>query len=231
MWRPRDLARICLVVLLAAGCAARRPPATPARPAGGLWIRDVTLVSPERDAPLPHAHVLLQGGRIAWVGSAPPGHDVAASATAVDGAGRYPVPGLMDGHVHLAEVPGLSRAQAAALPKLVESYFRQPRRSYLYFGFTTVVDLNVVDRPRVDRIRAAPVGPAVFDCGNALVLANGYPMAYAPSPERFALFPNFLHDPRQADSIPASSSPRPPPPRRSSSAWPPTTARSSPGNG
>ena len=113
------------------------------------------------------------------------------------------MPGLIDGHVHLAEVPGLSREQAASLPDLVESYFRQLPRSYLYFGFTAVVDLNVVDRARVDRLRAAAVGPAVFDCGNALALANGYPMAYAPSPQRFAFFPNFLYDARQADAIPS----------------------------
>jgi len=201
MRRAGPVAVLSLVALAAGGCASRRP-LDPRRPTGDVWIRGVTVVSPERPAALPHAHVLIRDGRITSVGSAPPPGGFTASTT-IDGSGRYLVPGLIDGHVHLGEVPGLSREQAGALPELVERYFRQLPRSYLYFGFTAVVDLNVVDRARVQSIRAAAVGPAVFDCGNALALANGYPMSYAPSPERFDFFPNFLYDARQADSIPS----------------------------
>src|SRR5689334_4969079 len=71
-----------------------------------LWIRDVTVISAERGAPLPHAHVLVRDGRIAWVDTRPP--PAAAEATAIDGSGRYLVPGLIDAHVHLAEIPGVS---------------------------------------------------------------------------------------------------------------------------
>jgi imidazolonepropionase-like amidohydrolase len=170
---------------------------------GEIWIRDVTLISPERAAAVPHAHVLVRAGRIAWVGTAPPA-GLSPQVKTVDGTARYLVPGLIDGHVHLAEVPGVSWDQAARMPAVVESYFRQLPRSYLYFGFTAVVDLAVVDRARVEQLRSAAIGPAVFDCGGPLALANGYPMGYLPSPERFARFPNFLYDPRQADSIPAA---------------------------
>ena len=193
------------LVAVAASCRSNAP-TTPAgsdpASAAVIWIRDVTLISPERAAALPHAHVLVQGGRIARVLAEPPG-EVAPGARIIDGRGRYLVPGLIDGHVHLTEVPGLRPDVAAKRPELVESYDRQLPRSYLYFGFTTVVDLNVVDRPRIERIRAAAIGPTVFDCGGALALANGYPMAYLPSPERFAVFSNFLYDARQAAAIPA----------------------------
>jgi imidazolonepropionase-like amidohydrolase len=168
---------------------------------GDTWIRDVTVVSSELAAPLPHAHVVVRGNHIAFVGGKSPG-GVASRVTLIDGAGRFLVPGLIDGHVHLAEVPGLSREHQAAMPALVEAYYRQLPRSYLYFGFTTVVDLNVIDKTRVESIRNAVLGPAVFDCGNALALANGYPMVYIPAPQRFELYPNFLYDARQADSIP-----------------------------
>jgi imidazolonepropionase-like amidohydrolase len=197
---PRPLA--CLALLVVAGCPARRPPDNRPPPAASdVWIRDVTVVSAERPTPLSHAHVLIRGGRITWVGTRPP-DGAPRAARIIEGAGKYLVPGLIDGHVHLGEVPGLTREQASAHPELVERYFRQLPRSYLYFGFTAVVDLNVIDRRRVDGIRAAAVGPAVFDCGNALALANGYPMHFAPSPERFAQYPNFLYDPRQSASIP-----------------------------
>jgi hypothetical protein len=40
-------------------------------------------------------------------------------------------------------------------------------------------------RPHRSRLRSAELGPTVLDCGNALVVANGYPMRFRHSPERF----------------------------------------------
>jgi imidazolonepropionase-like amidohydrolase len=197
-----------VIVALALGCCAcagdrRGASSTPLVP-GDVWIRDVTVVSPERDAPLLHAQVVVRGGRIASVGIEKPGS--AEGITVVDGTGKFLTPGLVDGHVHLAEVPGMSSADIASKPALVAAYFKQLPRSFLYFGFTTVVDLNVVDRARVDSIRKAELGPAVFDCGNALEIANGYLMASMPPAERFDRNPNFVYDPRQASSIPSKYS-------------------------
>jgi len=198
-----------VVAMLAAlsGCVGHEQVVSPtsAAPAShDVWIRDVTVVSPERSAPLAHAHVVLRDGRILSVGTVPP---AAPGATVVDGSGRFLVPGLIDGHVHLAEIPGVSHEAAVARPSLADAYFAQLPLSYLYFGFTTVVDLNVVDRARVDAIRRAPLGPAVLDCGGGVPVANGYPMSFAPEPLRFAIYPNFLHDPAQASAIPPQFSP------------------------
>jgi imidazolonepropionase-like amidohydrolase len=168
---------------------------------GDIWIQDVTLISPERPAPLPHAHVVVRAGRIASVGIDTPG-TAGSGVTVIGGAGRYLVPGLIDGHVHLAGVPGMTPEQEAAMPQAVAAYDRQLPRSYLYFGFTAVVDLNVVDAPRLERLRASTVTPAIFDCGNALSLANGYPMVYMPADVRFDSYPNFLYDDRQTRAIP-----------------------------
>jgi imidazolonepropionase-like amidohydrolase len=168
---------------------------------GDLWIRNVTVISMERDRPVPNAHVVIRAGRIVWVGATPASID---GITALDGTGRYLVPGLIDGHVHLdAPLPGMSNAQRAAMPELVQAFEEELPRSYLYFGFTTVVDLGVTDPAALARIRAAPLAPRVLDCGAPLVIANGYPMILRPAPERFDRYPNFLYDPRQADSIPA----------------------------
>ena len=169
--------------------------------AGDIWIRDVTVVSPERSEPLPHAHVVIRQKAILSVGVEAPG-DATTGVTVIDGAGRYLVPGLIDGHVHLAGVPGMTEEQERTLPEVAAAYDRQLPRSYLYFGFTAVVDLNVLDRARLERFRAADPGPAIFDCGGGLALANGYPMAYLPPATRFDRFYNFLYDARQAGSIP-----------------------------
>ena len=172
---------------------------------GDVWIRDVTVVSPERDVPMTHAHVVIRDGRIASVGVESPRST--SGITVVEGAGKFLTPGLIDGHVHLAEVPGMSPADLASKPALVAAYFKQLPRSYLYFGFTTVVDLNVVDRARVNDIRKAELAPAVFDCGNALEIANGYLMSSMPPGERFERNPNFVYDARQAGLIPGKYSP------------------------
>jgi imidazolonepropionase-like amidohydrolase len=200
--RPASLSLLALLGL--AGSVHPQAPADrPVRLAPGeLWIKGVTVISPERAAPLPNAHVLVRGPRIVWVGSREPRGDT-TGVTIVDGAGRFLVPGLMDSHVHLGGVPGMTPEQEATLPGMVKAYYRQLPRSYLYFGFTTVVDLNALDAAILDSLRRADWVPRIIDCGGALALANGYPMVYAPRDARFDLYRNFLYDDRQADSIPA----------------------------
>jgi imidazolonepropionase-like amidohydrolase len=169
--------------------------------AGDLWIRDVTVISPEALA-IPGSDVIVREGRIAAVSADAP-RGSTSGVTVLDGAGKFLTPGLIDGHVHLAGVPGMSPEQEALHPGLVKAYYEQLPRSYLYFGFTAVVDLNVVDRAALDRLEQAPAGPAIFDCDGGLALANGYPMVHMPPAIRFARYPNFLYDSRQAGSIPA----------------------------
>ncbi len=202
---PR-LARVALLVapLLLSACSSHQTATTGdvTLATGDVWIRDVTVISPDRESPLAHAQVVVREGRILSVGIDVPRGE-ASGVTVITGDGKYLVPGLIDGHVHLAGVPGMLPAHVAAMPSIVAAYYRQLPRSFLYFGFTAVVDLNVIDRETTDRIRAAELGPAVFDCGNALALANGYPMVYLPPEMRFDRYPNFLYDPRQSSSIPA----------------------------
>lgn len=64
-----------------------------------LLIRNGTVLDPARGAPL-RADVLIRDGRIARVGQHPGGAD-----RAIDAAGCYVTPGLIDIHVHLRE-PG-----------------------------------------------------------------------------------------------------------------------------
>jgi hypothetical protein len=174
----------------------------------GMVLRNVTIISPERIDPLRGAWVAVRDGRIAAVGEGDPDLDQSWSAAQVlDADGRYLTPGLIDSHVHLAAVVGLPFPPPSDLAALVEAYEAQLPRSYLYFGFTTVVDLAVVDRSFLDRFQRAPLHPDVYDCGAALVLANGYPMAYLSPEARFLVNPNFLYDARQADVIPNAFSP------------------------
>jgi imidazolonepropionase-like amidohydrolase len=168
-----------------------------------VWIHDVTLISPERSAPVPGAHVVVRGGSIRYVGTSAPGGSP-EGVTDVNGTRRFLVPGLIDAHVHLGMAAGMGPGSPGAL---AEEYFRQLPRSYLFYGFTTVVDLDGADPERLGQLRNAPLGPTVLDCGGAVPLANGYPMPYVPEGLRFLAFSNFLYDPARARAIPAQYRP------------------------
>jgi hypothetical protein len=93
--------------------------------------------------------VLIESGRIVSV-ERRNGAKKPAGATVVSGEGQFLIPGLIDSHVHLASIPGMSPevsfGQAEGKPAMIKGYFKQLPRSYLYFGYTTLVDLAVVDR-------------------------------------------------------------------------------------
>src|SRR5262245_57606191 len=97
----------CLALM---ACMTQQP-----APPAGLVISDVTIVSPERAAPLEHAYVRIVEGRIAEVSAHP-----LRGQEEIDGRGQYLTPGLIDSHVHLAVPPGfpaaMTREQAAAHP-------------------------------------------------------------------------------------------------------------------
>jgi imidazolonepropionase-like amidohydrolase len=171
-----------------------------------VWITDVIIVSPENLDHIGKGSVLIENGRIARVERSKKPKKP-AGAMVVSGNGQYLIPGLIDSHVHLASVPGMSFDQSEGKREMVQDYFKQLPRSYLYFGYTTLVDLAVV-RPQVlEDFRQAPLHPDLYDCGGSLPFANGYPMSFAPPATRFKPFPNFIYDAKQADRIPPEYKP------------------------
>ena len=142
-------------------CATQAPPS-------GLVVSNVTVVSPERAQPLEHAYVRILDGRIAAVSERP-----LRGAVEIDGMGRYLIPGLIDSHVHLAVPPGfpapMTAAQAAAHPEIVAAALEQDPRSYLFFGFTTVIDL-VGSAQRTVQWNARELRPDAFFCSAAAII-------------------------------------------------------------
>jgi imidazolonepropionase-like amidohydrolase len=170
------------------------------------WITNVKLVSPEKLDRIEAGSVLVEDGRIVRVersarAAMPKG------ARRVDGKGGYLTPGLIDSHVHLFAVPGMSFEQADKMQVMANAYFAQMPRSFLYYGYTTVIDLAAGSREFIDKVKQSPLHPDVYDCGAPLVFANGYPSSYAPPETRFEMFSNFIYDPAQADKIPAKYKP------------------------
>ncbi len=194
----RILILFCLVF-----AACTRPgfrPGVGPRESRSLLIDDVTVVSPERAAPLEHASVLIEDGKIVAVGQA--GKLPATSDTGViSGKGKYLIPGLIDAHVHLASVPGLSLDQKLRDESLIPKYFEQLPRSYLYFGYTTLLDLAAA-RPQVlADFRTSPIHPDLFDCGPPVPVLGGYPMAFLPPEARKKVFINYVERGTKGHSV------------------------------
>lgn len=159
--------------------------------ASALLIQNVTIVSPERDSPLEGASVLIRDGRIVEVGADP---IIAPSAEVIDGTGRYLIPGLIDSHVHLYHATGLRRGLVSDEDRraLYAAYMRQSPRSFLHWGYTTVVELNASYATNA-AFNAQPLHPHLEHCGEGLILSNGF-MAAEIGDSALEDYPNFLHD-------------------------------------
>jgi hypothetical protein len=182
--------------------------ANPARPQNPdrIWITDATILSPENLQHIQKGSVLIENGRIARIERNAPVNPP-ADTLVVPAKGLFLIPGLIDSHVHLATVPGMNFDQMPSHWQMVQDYYKQLPRSYLYYGYTTLVDLAVYDHQVLADFRNAPLHPDLYDCGESLPLANGYPMSFLPPPLRFEVFPNFIYDPAQAATIPTEYKP------------------------
>ena len=147
-------------------------------PRTGLVVSDVTVVSPERTASLPHAYVRIVDGRIAEVSE-----QRLRGEVEIDGRGRYLIPGLIDSHVHLAVAPGfpapMTSKQATAHPEIVAAALEQDPKSFLFFGFTTVIDLDGTAE-RTAQWNARELRPDAYFC-SAVAAVNGQ-LRFVPFP-------------------------------------------------
>lgn len=183
-----------------------------------IWISDVTIISPDNLSHIGKGNVLIEDGRIVSIERNLKAKKPAGS-TVVDGRGQYLIPGLIDSHVHVSSIPGLGMVPSEVklnepLPKsfskheaMVEDYVKQMPRSYLYYGYTTLVDLVAPFPQELNDFRQEALHPDLYSCNPSMPFANGYPMSYAPPEVRFELFPNFIFDPKQAASIPLNYKP------------------------
>jgi imidazolonepropionase-like amidohydrolase len=188
---------LCAAATLAFLLSLHGPAAAdPAR----MWIVGATVISPERRDAGDVLNVLVEGDQIAAVTDALPG-DAAQSASIIHAEGRYLIPGLIDSHVHMESIPGLMRDQR---PELSAAYLRQVPRSYLRYGYTTLINVNVPDPTTLEAMRDAPQHPDIHDCGGGLPVPNGYPSSFVPPAYRSIAYPNTLFDPAHPNVFPDS---------------------------
>lgn len=156
-------------------------------------ISNITIISAEAEnIKTVVGFVLLEGERIVYVGEEKP--EGLGNHKELDGKGKFLIPGLIDSHVHLANTAGFNGQLKNKYPELVDAYFEQLPRSYLYHGFTTLIDVNNYAPSRIKKINQSPLHPDIYTCGNQVQLMDDFMMEMEeyPQAERYQF--QFLHD-------------------------------------
>ncbi len=154
-----------------------------------LLIQNVRIVTADAEVSKP-LNLLIENDRIREIGSKQFHAD-----RVIDGKGQYLIPGLIDTHVHLRDVPGLIlQGDDPALSKINQDALAQIPKSYLYAGFTTLLDLASTSEV-MDRWNNQPLAPQAYFC-SPVIIPKGYPVANMPdvvqqSPD---LIRHYLHD-------------------------------------
>lgn len=154
----------------------------------GVLIKNITLISSELDAPLLNQDVYLEGNKIVAIGQ----NLESDAAQIIKGTGKFLTPGLIDAHTHLDGIPGMSFEDMQANAQVVADAAQQIPKSYLYHGFTTVIDLHT-SADSIARWNSQVIRPTAYFCG-AAPMKDGYPMRFIPKPLRYQITPYFLMD-------------------------------------
>ena len=166
-----------------------------------LRIENVTVVSPENAREIRNATVTVHDGRIKSIATTPAGRSSGAAAVdTLDGTDLFLIPGLIDSHVHLGGVPGMTDEQEKTHPDIARAARDQIPRSYLYSGFTTLIDL-ISTPEEMGRWKSHDPAPDTYFCGGAAVM-DGYPSNYLPKEIRYQAMPYMLMEPRPASPPP-----------------------------
>lgn len=165
-----------------------------------LRIENVTIVSPESTREIDSVTVTIHDGRIQGISSmasaAPPSGPTPVQR--LDGTNLYLMPGLIDSHVHLGGIPGMTDEQEKAYPDIARAARDQFPRSYLYSGFTTLIDL-ISTPEEMARWKSHDPVPDTYFCGGA-VLMDGYPSNYLPKESRYTAMPYWFVEARTPGS-------------------------------
>ena len=165
------------LVIFAMGCSGESPAASDA-----LVLRNFTLIDGGDPEPVPQAAMVVEQGRISWVGreadlNAPDG------AATTDLSGAYVIPGLINLHAHLGNTVDLVQDSKFHTRASVE----QDLKTYVSYGVTTVVSMGT-DQDAVFPLRAeqraaaaannetkwTPSMARVYTAGRGLMFEGGY---------------------------------------------------------
>jgi imidazolonepropionase-like amidohydrolase len=135
-------------------------------------LRGFTLIDGTGAAAVPNSAMIVDVGRITWVGPVS-GLKVPAGAEVVDLAGRFVMPGMINLHGHIGVTNGMTLDTKGYSRQTVE----HDLNTYASYGITTVLSLGL-DKDAVFEVReqqrnSRPAMARVYTAGQGLVYKDG----------------------------------------------------------
>ena len=162
-------------------------------------ISNITIISANTDnINTQVGYVVFEDEKITSVGDKKP--EGMLNYNELDGTGKYLIPGLIDSHVHLSNTAGLNGPLKKKYPELVQLYYNQLPKSYLYFGFTTLIDLNNYWPEQIEKILRSEVRPNIYTCGEQVMVMNDFNMEMEEYSKEQRYASNFMNDIYNANS-------------------------------
>ena len=183
-----SLRLLILLGSIALSCNAAPINHTPAK--GSLLIRNIHLITADAKVSKQLQNILIENERIRAIGK-----EEFVAEQVIDGHGQYLIPGLIDAHVHLRDVPGLLLPESEKKTSTIYHHaIAQIPKNYLYAGFTTILDL-ANSKEFIDTWNSNPLAPQAYFC-SPMLIQQGYPVVNMPkevqdSPE---ISRHYLHD-------------------------------------
>jgi imidazolonepropionase-like amidohydrolase len=169
---------LTIASLLVASSACTSPEPTPpaSAPASTATVlRNFTLIDGNGGAPVADAALVMDEGRITWVGPASQ-LQAPAGAPVQDLSGKFIMPGIINLHAHVAASDGITQDPKTFFTR--ENVTAQ-LKLYASYGVTTVASMGT-DQPLVYEIRdqqraGRPTEARIFTAGRGFTAKGGYP--------------------------------------------------------
>lgn len=160
----------------------------------GVLIENITIISANETGTVEKyiGYILTDKSDIVFCGKKEP--KVKGNYITLDGQGKFASPGLIDSHVHLNNIAGIDFRQRRSNEKLVEEYFSRLSKNFLYFGYTTLLDVDNYAPNTIKSLKEIPVRPEIYTCAQKVQVMNDFEMVMNESPQNERYKMPFLHD-------------------------------------
>jgi len=138
----------------------------------GLIIENARIISPIDQSISPESYIVIEGDSIIFIGTDKP--NLKGKIQTVDVKGKYIIPGLIDSHVHVTGTDALTNKEEIENPEIEKSFRKQLPKSYLYFGYTTLIDLGAAKLNRLSQFEEAELRPDLYSATGGVVIGQGY---------------------------------------------------------
>lgn len=136
-------------------------------------FKNFTLIDGTGRAPVQNSAMVVDNGRIQWVGPASQLKTPASAAT-VDLAGKYVMPGIINLHGHVGNTVGLKQDASFFTRENIDRNLK----TYASYGVTTVLSLgtdqDLIFKIRDEQRHGRPSMTRVYTAGQGFVYKGGY---------------------------------------------------------